>query len=121
LSISVTELEFRCELPPAPNSGPPARWFAQNSAMDANELNLQPPRNPYEPPVTLVEAIPEFAIDYPPPGPVRRIWLPVLLFIATCVSTLVAGVGTSDNFPGLGGRRLSTSRGLAAAGDLPTE
>ena len=41
--------------------------------------------------------IPEFAIDYPPPPPVRRIWLPVLLFIITCVSTFVAGVIYSDH------------------------
>ena len=69
--------------------------------MDANELTPQPPPNPFESTqVTLIDVIPEFAIDYPPPPPrPRRIWRPVLLFVITCVSTLVAGVVYSDHFP----------------------
>jgi membrane-associated protease RseP (regulator of RpoE activity) len=69
--------------------------------MDANELNSQPPRNPLESgQSTLIDVIPEFVIDYPPsPRPrVRRIWLPALLFFATCVSTLIAGVFFLDHF-----------------------
>ena len=63
------------------------------SAMDANELNPQSSRNSFDPPQwTLLEAIPEFSVDYSPPPPVRRVWLPVLLFFATCASTLFAGI-----------------------------
>ena len=63
------------------------------SAMDANELNPQSSRNSFETPQwTLLEAIPEFSVDYSPPPPVRRVWLPVLLFFATCASTLFAGI-----------------------------
>ena len=61
--------------------------------MDDNELNPQPPRNPFDSQqLTLVEGIPEFAIDYPQPPPARRVWLPVMLFIITCASTFAAGV-----------------------------
>ncbi len=69
--------------------------------MDANELTPQPLPNPFESPrVTLIDVIPEFSIDYPPPPPpVRRIWLPIVLFCTTCVSTLVAGIVFSDHFP----------------------
>ena len=77
----------------------PARW-SSNYAMDANELNPQPLGDPFQSPrLTLVDAIPEFAVDYPPPPHVRRVWLPVFLFFATCVSTLVAGILFSDHFP----------------------
>ena len=66
--------------------------------MDADPLNPLPPRSPYEPPqVTVIDVIPEFAIDYPPPPPARRVWLPVALFVVTCVSTFVAGVIYSDH------------------------
>jgi membrane-associated protease RseP (regulator of RpoE activity) len=68
--------------------------------MDPNDPNPQPFRNPLEATqLTLVDVIPEFAIDEPPPPRTRRIGLPVLLFIITCVSTLVAGVVYSDHFP----------------------
>jgi len=69
--------------------------------MDANKLNPLPPSNPLESPqLTLLDAIPEFATDFPPP-PLqrRRIWLPVSLFLITCLSTFVAGVIYSDHFP----------------------
>jgi membrane-associated protease RseP (regulator of RpoE activity) len=67
-------------------------------AMDANELNPQSSRNAFETPQwTLLEAIPEFSVDYSPPPPVRRVWLPVLLFFATCASTLVAGIFFLDH------------------------
>src|ERR1017187_9089556 len=71
------------------------------STMDANELNPRSLQNPFESPhLTLVDVIPEFAIDYPPPPPrERRIWLPVLLFIITCLSTFGAGVISSPHFP----------------------
>ena len=80
--------------------------------MDANELNPQPLRNPFEPSqLTLVEAIPEFAIDYPPPPPVRRVWLPVLLFFATCASTFVAGSSSRITSRRLDGRRFRLPEG----------
>ncbi|MGO9112224.1 MAG: site-2 protease family protein [Thermoguttaceae bacterium] len=66
--------------------------------MDSNQLNPLPPRNPFEPPqLTVIDVIPEFAIDYPQPPRARRIWLPVALFLTTCASTFVAGVFYSDH------------------------
>ena len=83
--------------------------------MDANELNPQPRRPLRIAAIDPDRCVPEFAIDYPPPPRVRRVWLPVFLFIATCVSTFVAGVLFSDHCPTAlvvpdahGGRRLST-------------
>lgn len=68
--------------------------------MDANELNPLPLYNSLESPqLTLVDAIPEFADYAPHPPRSRRIWLPVLLFLITCVSTFVAGVIYSDHVP----------------------
>ncbi len=69
--------------------------------MDANPLNPFPPRSTYEPShVTVIDVIPEFALECPPPPPpprVRRVWLPVLLFFITCASTFVAGAIYSDH------------------------
>jgi membrane-associated protease RseP (regulator of RpoE activity) len=68
--------------------------------MDANDLNPVPPRNPFESPQrTLVEVVPELAVDGPQPPPVRKIWLHALLFLGTCASTLAAGVAFSDHCP----------------------
>ena len=67
--------------------------------MDANEPTPTPLCNPFESSrLTLAEAIPEFVINAPPPR-VRRIWLPAILFVTTCISTFVAGVISSDNLP----------------------
>ncbi len=65
--------------------------------MDANQLNPLPPRNSGElPQLTLIEAIPEFAVEYPPPR-VRRVWLPLALFLITCATTFFAGFKWLDH------------------------
>jgi membrane-associated protease RseP (regulator of RpoE activity) len=70
------------------------------SVMDVNEPNPQPPRKPFDPPLlTLLDAIPEFAIDYVPPPPARHIWGPLVLFVATCATTFLAGTLFSNRFP----------------------
>ena len=77
--------------------------------MDEYEPNLPPAQNPppRNPPIqndppryTLADVIPEFVINYPlPPPRRRRVWLPLLLFIATCASTWAAGTLFSDQAP----------------------
>ncbi len=69
--------------------------------MDSDELNTLPPRNTFEPPQwTLVQAVPEFVLDYPPPRPpVRRIWLHAILFLGTCLSTFLAWIVFSADLP----------------------
>ena len=52
-------------------------------------------------PAELVEIVPAAGWQFqePPPQPVvrkRRVGLPLLLFIATCLSTLMAGMNESD-------------------------
>ncbi len=67
--------------------------------MDANDLNLPPPNYREEQLPLLVEVFPEFALHEPPPSPPRRrVWLPALLFFATCISTLVAGIFGVEHF-----------------------
>ena len=59
--------------------------------MDFTDLNPPPSRIQHDPqPLTLLEAIPEFAINEPSP-PDRNVWLPVVLFCITCLTTLFAG------------------------------
>jgi membrane-associated protease RseP (regulator of RpoE activity) len=89
--------------------------------MDAHDLNPQSPRSPIESEEpTLVELIPEFDVDYspPPPPPPRRVWLPVGLFAATVLTTLIAGVSTAD--PLNDGWRLSIMNGLMYSGAVMT-
>jgi len=56
--------------------------------MDANEFNPLPPVFSQERSPLLIEVMPEFLDEAPLPRPRR--WLPVLLFLATCVSTFAA-------------------------------
>lgn len=87
--------------------------------MDANELTPRPLPSPYESPqLTLIDAIPEFAIDYSPPPPVRRIWVPVVLFVMTCASTFAAGAFFLDHFTE--GLRPALIDGLMYAGAVMT-
>jgi membrane-associated protease RseP (regulator of RpoE activity) len=80
LSLSDKELEF--------------------SKMDAENLNPLPPPSAFEPrEVSLVDLIPEFDVDYLPPPPVRHLWRHMLLFLATCTTTFIAGVVYSDHCP----------------------
>jgi membrane-associated protease RseP (regulator of RpoE activity) len=66
--------------------------------MDDNDLTPLPPSGPFESPrLTLVDAIPEFEIDYSPPPRARRIGLPLFLFLVTCASTFIAGFIYSDH------------------------
>jgi membrane-associated protease RseP (regulator of RpoE activity) len=66
--------------------------------MDANELNPLPPIYREERMPLLVEFFPEYVVEEPAPPPPRRLWLPVVLFIATCFSTFVAGSHYFDHF-----------------------
>jgi membrane-associated protease RseP (regulator of RpoE activity) len=60
--------------------------------MDPNELNPLPLPAPYDPPqYMLLDAMPELATAEPPP-PKRRVWLPLALFLVTCVSTFIAAI-----------------------------
>ena len=69
-------------------------------AMDANQPNPRPPGISLDSSQwTVADAIPEFVIEYPPPPRARRVWLPVLLFFITCLSTFTAGALFSDHCP----------------------
>jgi len=68
--------------------------------MDINDSNPLPPPRPFEPPgATLIDVIPEFVVEYPPLPPVRHVGRHVALFLATCLSTFIAGVFYSDHCP----------------------
>jgi len=68
--------------------------------MHADDVSPEPPTRPIEPPgTTLIDVIPEFAIECPAAAPSRRIRLHVVLFLATCLSTFIAGVFYSDHCP----------------------
>lgn len=70
------------------------------SKMDAENRNPLLPPSAFEPRgVSLVDVIPEFDVDYLPPPPVRHLWRHVLLFLATCATTFIAGVYYSDYRP----------------------
>ncbi len=93
--------------------------------MDANQLNPQPPCNPPDLQQTyLADVIPEFVIDEPPPPPARRVWLPVFLFFATCLSTFAAGALFSHRAPAawifLDGWRPAIVDGLMYSGAVMT-
>jgi membrane-associated protease RseP (regulator of RpoE activity) len=65
--------------------------------MDANELNPLSPIYREERMPLLVEFFPEYVIEEPPPPPARRIWLPICLFVITCITTFAAGVFYFDH------------------------
>jgi membrane-associated protease RseP (regulator of RpoE activity) len=66
--------------------------------MDANELNPLPPIYREERPLLLVDFFPEYAVEERVPRPQKKLWLHVVLFIVTCVSTFAAGVFYFDHF-----------------------
>jgi membrane-associated protease RseP (regulator of RpoE activity) len=62
--------------------------------MDANEFKPAIYREERLP--LLVDFFPEFVVE-PPPPPRRKKWLPVVLFLATCVTTFLAGAHYFDH------------------------
>lgn len=75
----------------------------ENSRL--SNLNTTTDDFPGGPPVVLAEVVPEWDYQPPPPPPPRqrRVWLPLALFVATCLSTFAAGVFDSyESRPAIG-------------------